>query len=119
VNAVAVAGWALLRSSGAEWYLPFVLTGIAFEGTLSGHGYGSSFYFQSFSPSKKFRHFVARGLDDAAKRLPRNSHSLGGGIVVQSFPVSQPDSLKFIKGDDHLFQPRERHGSRLEVGFIR
>jgi hypothetical protein len=119
VNAVAVAGRALLRPSRAERLLPFVLTGIAFECSLSGHGHGSSFYLQSFSPTEKFRNFVARGLDDAAKRLPRDSHSFGGGIVVQSFPVSQPDGLKFIKGDDHLLQPRERHGSRLEIGHFR
>jgi hypothetical protein len=116
VNAVAVAGWARLWPSGAERLLPLVLTGIAFECSLSGHGYGSSFYLQSFSPSKKLRHFVARRLDDSTERLARDSHSFGGGIMVQSFPVGKPDGLKLIKGKHHLLQLRERHGSRLEIG---
>jgi hypothetical protein len=116
VNAVAVAGRALLRPSGAERLLPLALTCFTLEDSLSGHGYGSSFYLQSFSPNKKLRHFVARGLDDAAKRLSRDSHSFGGGIMVQSFPVSQPDGLKLIQSKDDLLQTRERHGPRLEIG---
>jgi len=81
-----------------------VLTLLALKSALLAHLDFTSFDTKCQSFNQYSGDFTSRCFDDSSKSLARYSHAFSRLFMVEPFEIRQPDRLKFVNGQDHLFQ---------------
>jgi len=102
-NIAALAGGAATGSARSERHFPGVVAFRTLEFPCGVHPKRSPLDPQGLALDQGLRDFFACGVDDSAEGLPGDVHLLSGLLLVGSFKIGKPDSLKLVNRQNHFF----------------